>query len=139
MTVKRAYLAYFKIKIGDQDKSWALHNVCKPCVENIRQWTEGTRKQLIFGISMVWREPKNHVNNCYFCLTKTSGYSKKTRLKLSYPILDSAIRPVLHSDEIAVPVFKELPSVVDASDICKSDVNPEHDSDRLCRYINQRM
>lgn len=74
---KRASLAYFKIKIGDQDKSLAPHNVCKSCVENLHQWTKGRRKQLSFGIPMVWREQKNHVDD--FCLTKTSGYSKKTR------------------------------------------------------------
>ncbi|QQP34707.1 Uncharacterized protein FKW44_022685 [Caligus rogercresseyi] len=27
--VKRAYMAYFKVKLGDQDKSWAPHKVCK--------------------------------------------------------------------------------------------------------------
>ena len=39
--------------MGDQDKSWAPHNVCKPCVENLPQWTKGTRKQLSFSIPMV--------------------------------------------------------------------------------------
>lgn len=127
--VKRAYLAYFKLKVGDQDKSWAPHNVCKPCVENLRQWTKGRRKQLSFGIPMVWREQKSHVDDCYFCLTKTSGYSKKTRQKLSYPYLDSAIRPVPHSHEIPVPVFTELPSLEDESDTCESDGSHGHESD----------
>ena len=54
--VKRAYLAYFKLKMGDQDKSWVPYNVCKPCVEDLRQWAKGTRKQLSFGIPMVWWE-----------------------------------------------------------------------------------
>ena len=31
--VKHAYLAYFKVILGDQDKPWAPHIVCKPCVE----------------------------------------------------------------------------------------------------------
>lgn len=75
--VKRAYLAYFKLKVGDQDKSWAPHNVCKPCVENLRQWTKGRRKQLSFGIPMVWREQKSHVDDCYFCLTKLLGIARK--------------------------------------------------------------
>ena len=48
--VKRAYLPYFKLKMGDQDKSYAPHNVCKPCVEKLRQWAKGTRRQLSFDI-----------------------------------------------------------------------------------------
>ena len=78
---------------------------------------------------MVWREQKNHVDDCYFSLTKTSGYSKKTRQKLSYPNLNSAIRPVLHSHEIPVAVFTELPSLEDGNDICESDGNHGHASD----------
>ena len=35
--VKRAYLAYFKVMLGDQDKTWALHIECKQCVEHLRQ------------------------------------------------------------------------------------------------------
>jgi len=37
--VKRAYLAYFKVMLVDQDKPCASHIVCKPCVEHLRQWT----------------------------------------------------------------------------------------------------
>jgi hypothetical protein len=32
--VKRAYLGYFGVRLGDQDKIWALHQVCK-LVQNI--------------------------------------------------------------------------------------------------------
>ena len=32
--VKRAYLAGFMLKMGDQYKLWTPHNLCKPCVEN---------------------------------------------------------------------------------------------------------
>ena len=38
--VKQAYLAYFKVKLGDQDKSWVPHIVCKTCIEHLRQWTK---------------------------------------------------------------------------------------------------
>ena len=38
--VKQAHLAYFKVKLGDQDNSWAPHIVCKTCIEHLRQWTK---------------------------------------------------------------------------------------------------
>ena len=89
-------------------------------MSKICQWTKVTRKQLSFGIPMVWWVQKNHV---------ASGYSKKTGQKLSYSNLDSAIHPVPHSQEIPVTVFTELSSLEDENDICESDENHGHASD----------
>ena len=105
--VKKVYYAYFHVKLGDQDKCWAPHIVCKKCVETLRQWTHG-KKAMSFGIPMVWREPKNHVDDCYFCITQTQGFSSKSKHRIQYPSLDSAILPVPHSNEIPVPVFAEF-------------------------------
>ena len=38
---KRTYEAYFGMKLGDQDKSWAPHKVCKHCTETLRFWIQG--------------------------------------------------------------------------------------------------
>jgi hypothetical protein len=54
--VRKAYYAYFGMKLGIQDKSWAPHKVCCVCVEELRQWTQGKMKSLPFGIPMIWRE-----------------------------------------------------------------------------------
>ena len=72
----------------------------------LRDWTKGKRKGLPFGVPMVWREPKEHFTDCYFCLVNTKGIGKKNRQNFSYPSIPSAIRPVLHSDEFPPPVFK---------------------------------
>ena len=79
------------------------------CRELIRMWTKGTREKLAFGIPMVWREQKDHSTDCYFCLMKTSGFSKKNKSKIEYLNLLSAIRPMPHSAEIPVSVFEQLP------------------------------
>ena len=63
---------------------------------------------------MVWREPKDHYNDCYFCGTKTKGINRKNRTSLTYPSLDLAIRPVPHSEELTIPVFKGLPQLESA-------------------------
>ena len=109
--VKRAYLAYFKVMLGDQDKAWALHIVCKQCVEHLRQWTKKIRKSLRFGIPMVWRELKNHFDDCYFCAVSTKGINNKNRNSLVYANLESAIRPIPQCNEIPVPVFESLPEL----------------------------
>ena len=46
---------------------------------------------------MTWRETTNHAIDCYFCLTKVFGYSKRTKSKIVYPNYRSTLRPVTHS------------------------------------------
>jgi hypothetical protein len=102
--VMKAYKAYFGMKLGDQDKPWAPHTVCRSCVENLRHWLQGKRRSLAFGIPMVWREPKDHTSDCYFCLCNIKGYSKKKKGDIEYPNLPSAIRPMPHGPDVPVPV-----------------------------------
>ena len=71
--VKRAYHAYFGLKLGNQDKAFAPHMCCKTCVEGLRSWSVKNIKSLLFGIPMVWREGKDHVTDCYFCMTNLQG------------------------------------------------------------------
>ena len=106
--VKCAYLVHFKVMLGDQDKEWAPHIVCKQCVEHLRQWTKKDRKSLRFGIPMAWHEPKKHFDDCYFCAVNTKGIKRKNRNSLVYLNLESAIRPIPLCNEIPVSVFKGL-------------------------------
>ena len=103
--VKRVYFAYFKVKLGDQDKHWAPHKVCKTCIESLRSWSQGKNAKLKFGIPMVWREQTNHLEDCYFCLVNVKGFNKKNKQYLQYPSIPSAIRPAAHSEDIPVPKF----------------------------------
>ena len=67
-----------------------------------------SRKSLGFVIPMVWREPKDHFNDCYFCAVKTKGINRKNRNSLTYSKLDSANRLVSQSEELSVPVYEGL-------------------------------
>ena len=130
--VKNLYFAYFKVKLGDQDKSWAPHKVCKSCVESLRYWSQGKDRHLKFGIPMIWREQKNHVDDCYFCLVNVKGYNKRNKHKLQYPNLASALRPIPQSEEIPVPTFTELSEIDDEElglffDSSQTDENSELD------------
>ena len=57
---------------------------------------------------MIWHEPTNHFDDCYFCMTNLVGYNKENRKNILYPSIPSATRTIPHSDENPVPVFKEL-------------------------------
>ncbi|KAI6650030.1 hypothetical protein LOD99_6245 [Oopsacas minuta] len=124
--VDRAYHAYFKVKLGDQDKSWAPHKVCKSCVELLRSWSKGKEKHLPFGIPMIWIESKNHFDDCYFCMVNVMGCKKSNKHLLNFPNLESAIRPVPHCSNIPVPIFTEFLELYHDEDDAKSEVN-EHD------------
>ena len=91
----------------------APHIVCRNCEEMLRDRTKGKRKGLPCAVPMVWREPKEHLTDCYFCLVNTKGIGKKNRQKISYPNISSAIRPVSHSDEFPLLMFNGFVSSED--------------------------
>jgi len=57
---------------------------------------------------MVWREPINHLDDCYFCIVNITGINRNNHSMWKYPDLVSTRRPVPHSDEIPIPMFYQL-------------------------------
>lgn len=108
--VKKVYFAYFGVEIGNQDKCWVPHKVCYVCVEDLRKWYKKEKKAFKFAVPMVWREQKNHSNDCYFCSIDVSGYNSKNKKVIVYPNLTSADRPVKHGPGLPVP---EPPQSID--------------------------
>ncbi|GFW87906.1 uncharacterized protein TNCV_1360101 [Trichonephila clavipes] len=103
--VQKVYFVYFGIKLGEQDKSWAPHVVCSVSVEELRQWFKGKKKSFRFAVPMIWREPKNHSDDCYFCSCSVQGFNLKNRRGISYPtIIRSAIRLVPHGLDLPIPL-----------------------------------
>ncbi|GFT93232.1 uncharacterized protein TNCV_2219981 [Trichonephila clavipes] len=101
--VQKVYFAYYGIKLGDQDKSWAPHVVCSVCFEELRQWFQG-KKSFRFAVPMIWSEPKNHSDDCCFCSCSVQGFNLKNRKDISYlTIILSAIRPVPHGPDLPIP------------------------------------
>ncbi|GFW51877.1 uncharacterized protein TNCV_1188081 [Trichonephila clavipes] len=102
--VQKVYFAYLGIKLGDQDKSWAPHVVCSVCVEKLRQCFKGKTKSFHFAVPMIWREPKNHSDDCYFCSCSVQGFNLKNRKDISYPnIIRSSIRLAPHGPDLPIP------------------------------------
>ena len=100
----RAYKHYFGCKIGDQDKTWAPHFCCATCYVKLIKWWTGKGSAMSFAVPMIWREPKEHLTDCYFCITNTQGFTnRKSKKSIQYPNLPSAMRPVLHSETLPVP------------------------------------
>ena len=100
--IKKCYEHYFGCKVGNQDKSWAPHFCCMTCARLLTAWEKCSRS-MSFVIPIVWREPTDHVSDCYFCLTSVTGVIAKSTQTVQYPNLTSARRPIPHSAELPVP------------------------------------
>ena len=77
--ISKIYKAYFGCPLGDQDKTWAPHVACYSCFSLLRDWINKLRSSFRFAIPMIWREPKDHYNDCYFCAVNTAGFSSKNK------------------------------------------------------------
>ena len=60
-----------------------------------------------FAVRVVWREPRDHVSDCYFCMTDVTSVTAKNTKHINHPNVPSAMRPVLHSDKLKVPISTE--------------------------------
>ena len=76
---RTTYVHYFDCKIGDQDKSWAPHICYKLCYNGLTACLNAKKAAFNFAVPMVWREPRNHPDDCYFCLTNTTGFNTSSR------------------------------------------------------------
>ena len=102
--VKIVYYAYFVIKLRDQDKAWAQHRVCCSCVSLLKRWSTGKQKSIAFGIPVVWREPKGHGKEYYFCSCVVDWYNVKNKHNIQYPNLPWAVRPISHGPGVPIPL-----------------------------------
>lgn len=103
--VKEAYLAYFGIQIGDQDKAWAPHVICEYCCRTLEGWFRGERRTMPFGVPRIWREPTDHHSDCYFCMVDPTKRRKgKNAPPIEYPDIPSSMAPVPHNTtDLPVP------------------------------------
>ena len=53
------------------------------------------------------------------------GYSRKNKHLIQYPNVDSALRPIPHSDQIPVPAFTHLPQIDDKYSASSSDLSQD--------------
>ncbi|KAI6651435.1 Aldose 1-epimerase-like [Oopsacas minuta] len=107
----------------------ALHIECKTCDEYLMLWTNGKRKSFKFGVPMLWREQRNHYDNCVFCMVDMKGFNRHKKRMWSYPDLDSARRPVLHFEEVSLPKFSPLPDLSIDCDRIDEDLDICHFSE----------
>ena len=66
----------FGMPMSDQDKPWAPHVICGTCRTILAGWLQGKKIAMPFAVPRVWREQKNHHDDCYFCMIDITKYRK---------------------------------------------------------------
>ncbi|CAF4947727.1 unnamed protein product [Pieris macdunnoughi] len=96
-----AYEAYFDCPVRNQDKPWAPHVARSYCK---RRWYRGEKRSMKFAIPRIWREPKDHITDCYFCMVNPSKRRRGKNAKpIEYPDLESSSAPIAHDLTRPVP------------------------------------
>ena len=75
---------------------------CLTCVKTFSAWYAGKNVHMKFGVPMIWCEQKDHSNDCYFCQHDFTGCTT-ARKKKNIVYLESALRPIEHSENLPVP------------------------------------
>ena len=88
----------------DQDKQWAPHQICISCSSGLQNWLNKQTSAMLFAVPIIWKEPKEHIQDCYFCLVNVKGFNRKCRIKISYANLDLLRRPVPHDASMPAPL-----------------------------------
>ena len=75
----------------------------------LNEWLKKKRKAMPFAVPMIWREPTDHVNNCYLSHAfYEKRFNGKKKSSIEYPDIPSAIHPVPHSDQLPIPESCEI-------------------------------
>ena len=99
---KKTYEEYFGVRLRHQDKSIAPYTCCKTCVKSLLEWNNKKEKKMAFGKPMVWREMKDPITDCYFCMTNLKGINCKNKRQVQYPDDPFVKRPVPYGPGFSV-------------------------------------
>lgn len=86
---------------------WYIPSVCcSSCYSTLRSWKQNQHGSfaLPFLEPVTWLPQRGHrQNNCYFCLTNTTGYHFKIRQSIEYADVENVVKTVLRQKDDAKP------------------------------------
>ena len=93
-----------------------MREYCRPTLEG---WFRGEKRAMRFAIPhIIWREPPNHLTDCYFCMVDQSKRRKgKNAPSIKYPGILSSIAPVPHTIDLPLlqPPLRDESFMTDTS------------------------
>ena len=74
-----------------------------------------------FVIPIIWKEGKDHITDCYFCMMNLKGINHKNKHNVQNPDVPSTMRPIPHGPDL--PVSEPDGNMEYNSDTKHSDMN----------------
>ena len=124
--VKNIYKSYFGHVLSNQDKTWAPHKICTTCLLELCKWSKGQKNSFKIVSPVLWREPNDHVKDCYFCCCDITGYNSKNKRDINYPNVSSVTPAIFGDSKMVQPPVPALQIENSDCDIEEEDV---HQSD----------
>lgn len=90
--VKHSYELYFGLEITNWEKYWVPNVICSCCSKGLIRWSR-TGRSLRFSKPMIWREPADHIKDCYFCVNQVNGFNSKNKASIEYEYVQSVTKP----------------------------------------------
>ena len=79
----RNYTTYTLIATSvTKHKPWAPHKFFFSLFKGITRLGTQKKTSMLFAMPMIWREPRDHHEDCYFCNVIVIGFSTKTNTRL---------------------------------------------------------
>lgn len=101
---KDLYEKYFGSIVHQHDGEWSPSLFCSTCKINLSKWKSG-KGGMPFATPMQWKKPRNHRNDCYFCLTiLPQNVTVFTKDQIVYPTnVTSVETPKPHDESKPIP------------------------------------
>lgn len=128
-TFKEIYQRYFGIELrcGENIK-YAPSIVCEKCYKALFDWHNGKIDFIEYAFPMLWSPMENHIAaECYFCTVEIFGHNRKTKSIISYPNLDTALRPIYRRPGMPLPVRNNTQQQQNPVVVLESDSPPIYD------------
>lgn len=129
--VQTEYGQYFGIEPKFLSESWTPKSVCGSCSSRLNDFSNGIGRHLPFYTPMMWRNPIDHVTDCYFCLTKVQGGKNG---KAIYPNVQSVTKAVPHT---AKSKSKENTKSRASNESAKSNWSQSSEAEPTTRLMSQ--
>lgn len=80
-----------------------------------------------FGTTTIWREPQNHLEDCYYCIVNVNGLNTKNRAKWQYPSTSCVYRPLQRSPDSSLSknISEPLEQDIERQSSSQNDVDFE--------------
>ena len=64
--IETRFIECFNITLDSLKHPWVPKTMCYTCINRLRRWRQGNIYGKFFSSPMIWREPVDHKNDCFF-------------------------------------------------------------------------